>query len=84
MDDLNQQLLPRVDSLSKQLAELHESIISTSGGNNSCHFVSKQVPRGVIENECSEVASEQHGFDNGMTTEDEIQRGDEEEEDHLR
>ena len=87
MDDLNQQLLPRVDILSKQLAELHESIVSSSGENdNSCNFVSKGVPypRGEIEH--SEVASEQHPiFDNSMATEKEIQReGDEEDADHLR
>ena len=85
VDDLNQQLLPRVCSLSKQLDELYDSmIVSPSDEMNNC-FVSEEVPRGVSENKHSEVASEQHMPDDATAAVDEIQReGEEKEEDPLR
>jgi hypothetical protein len=71
--DLNQQLLPRVASFSKQLSELRDGIVSPSEINNS--FISEELPGGI-----SDVLD----HDNNMTVVDEIQREGEEEEDHLR
>ena len=85
MGDLNQQLLPRMGILSKQLAELYDSMIASSSDEMNNSFVSEEVPRGVSENEHGEVASEQHMLDDAMADVDEIQREREEkEEDHLR
>ena len=49
--------------------------------NNS--FVSEEMPRGVSENEYSEVTSEQHMLDDAMAAVDEIQRVREEKEEDL-
>ena len=81
MGDLNQQLLPRVGILSKQFAELYDYMIASPSDEMNNSFVSKEVPRGVSENEHSEVTSEQHTLDDAMAAVDEIQgvRGEKEE-----
>ena len=93
MSDLNQQLLPRVDGLSKQLAELRDGTVSPSAAdeiNNSFVFEDRELPGGSSDDECSENASEQHitesdHDDVAVHIVDEIQsEGEKEEENHLR
>ena len=63
MSDLNQQLLPRVDSLSKQLAELCDATVSPSAAdeiNNISDFEDREQPGEISDEIQSEGEKEEN------------------------